>query len=57
MVFQVDRDPEGKWTGKTGYVNDELVKEYLPKPTTDGVIFVCGPPGMMNVRVKDAVAI
>lgn len=46
----MDRDPEGNWTGETGHVSASLVETHLPKPSNDGVIFVCGPPGMMNVR-------
>ncbi|CAM9542702.1 unnamed protein product [Sphacelaria rigidula] len=48
VVYLVDKDPDGKWTGATGYVNPALVEKYMPKPTTDGIVFICGPPGMMN---------
>lgn len=44
------KDPVGEWNGITGRVNADMVQKYLPKPTTDGMIFICGPPGMMNVR-------
>ena len=46
----MDKAPEGSWTGKTGYVNASLIETHLPKPSADNVIFICGPPGMVNVR-------
>lgn len=49
---QVDRDPEGGWTGLTGYVTPALIEEKLPGPSPENIIFVCGPPGMMKVRVS-----
>lgn len=30
------------------YVNKDLIKKYLPPPSDDHMIMVCGPPGMMN---------
>lgn len=45
---KVDKAEEG-WTGPTGHVNASLIEAHLPKPSEDSVIFVCGPPGMMNV--------
>ena len=42
--------PEEKWDGLTGYVDEPKVKDHLPKPSEDGMIFVCGPPGMMKVK-------
>ena len=48
----MDKAPEGAWTGKTGYVNASLIETHLPKPSDDNVIFICGPPGMVNVRKK-----
>lgn len=48
---QVDGDPEGKWTGPTGHVSPSLIKEHLPEPSSENIIFVCGPPGMMKVSL------
>lgn len=40
------------WKGNVGYINGQILKDNLPKPRKQGdesiVIFVCGPPGMMN---------
>ncbi|CAN0026473.1 unnamed protein product [Ectocarpus sp. 8 AP-2014] len=47
VVYIVDKAEEG-WTGPTGHVNASLIETHLPKPSEDSVIFVCGPPGMMN---------
>ncbi|CAN0321348.1 unnamed protein product, partial [Ectocarpus sp. 13 AM-2016] len=48
IYIAVDKPEEG-WTGATGHVNASLIETHLPKPSGDSVIFVCGPPGMMNV--------
>jgi len=47
-AHQVDK-PTEDWKGTTGYVNASLIETHLPKPSEDSMIFVCGPPGMMNV--------
>jgi len=36
------------WKGERGFVNDSMIKKYLPEPADGNIIFVCGPPGMMN---------
>lgn len=44
----VDKPVQG-WSGPTGYVNKELIKEHVgPKELGDKIkIFVCGPPGQV----------
>jgi len=36
------------WKGEVGRVTPELAKKYLPPPSNDNLILVCGPPPMMN---------
>lgn len=46
LVYALDRPPKG-WTGHTGFVTKELVKQHMPGPNTPStVIFVCGPNSM-----------
>jgi len=45
--YVVDKASPG-WTGGTGYVNLDMVKQYLPAPNTNSVIFVCGPGAMVK---------
>lgn len=46
--YVLDSPPaDGSWTGKTGYINKELVQELLPQPSKDVFVGVCGPPPMM----------
>eukprot|EP00752_Nemacystus_decipiens_P008341 g7455.t1 len=47
VVYVVDKAQDG-WTGETGHVTAGLIEKHLPKPSGDSMIFVCGPPGMMN---------
>lgn len=45
-VHYVLNKPSDRWTGETGYVTKEMVEKYLPKPSSDSRILVCGPQGM-----------
>ncbi|TFK78728.1 ferredoxin reductase-like protein, partial [Polyporus arcularius HHB13444] len=48
VVYTVDKAEPG-WKGPTGYVNEELCKQYLPSADLGekAKIFVCGPPGQV----------
>jgi len=49
VVYVIDK-PEDGWTGATGYVDSNLIKEHVP-PASLGEkvkVFVCGPPGQVN---------
>lgn len=41
--------PSSAWKGHKGFVTGELLDVTLPKPSSDVSIFVCGPPGFMEV--------
>ncbi|GBF97577.1 NADH-cytochrome b5 reductase [Raphidocelis subcapitata] len=41
------------WKGSTGYVTPDLLKAHLPPPGVGNMVFVCGPPGMMNAVSGD----
>ncbi|PVU95861.1 hypothetical protein BB561_001520 [Smittium simulii] len=47
--YVLSKPPQG-WTGETGYMNADMIKKYLPSSSLgeDAMVFVCGPPGMMN---------
>ena len=43
------REPEGTgWMGRRGRIDAQLLREQLPPPTDDVLIFVCGPPAMYD---------
>lgn len=56
VFYTVDKGTEG-WNGNVGYINQDLIKSFLPSPTsstassssTDTKIMVCGPPGFMKL--------
>lgn len=35
------------WSGSVGYVTPDLLKQHMPPPSKENMVFVCGPPGMM----------
>ena len=36
------------WTGDVGYFNQAMAAKYLPAPSPDTMIYVCGPPPLME---------
>lgn len=46
ITYCVDKASPG-WTGCTGYVTKEMLETYMPKPSDDNIVFVCGPPALM----------
>jgi cytochrome-b5 reductase len=48
VTYVLDKAPEN-WKGPTGYVTKDVAKEHLPAADQqDTIIFVCGPPPMVN---------
>lgn len=39
---------DSSWTGATGFINAELIKQHSALPSEDTLIMVCGPPPMYN---------
>lgn len=48
VYYVLDKAP-WFWSGGSGYVTKQMLKEKMPDPTNDNLVFVCGPPGMMKV--------
>ena len=47
-VTYVLSQPTSKWNGLKGFVSGDIIKKYLPSPSNDVLICVCGPPPMMK---------
>ena len=46
-----------KWEkngGLSGHVNEDMIKEHLFQPGDDSVVFLCGPPGLIQKAVLPA---
>jgi cytochrome-b5 reductase len=52
--FMLDSPPAG-WTGGSGFVTREVMKEKLPAVGPDTKIMLCGPPGMIGAAKKGLV--
>ncbi|MDO8827279.1 ferredoxin reductase family protein [Methylophaga sp.] len=48
-IVHVLSDPSDEWMGESGYVDGDLLDEYLPEDADDIDYFVCGPPPMMDL--------
>lgn len=45
-VHYVLRQPKGEWEGSIGLVTEELMRAYLPEPSDEHRLLVCGPEAM-----------
>lgn len=45
--YVLEKPPQG-WEGSVGYVTKELIQKYMPAPSADSTVMVCGPPPMMK---------
>jgi len=45
--YTLDRAQEN-WSYSSGFVNEEMIKEHLPKSDEHSVILMCGPPPMIK---------
>ncbi|KLU82462.1 hypothetical protein MAPG_01534 [Magnaporthiopsis poae ATCC 64411] len=44
--------PPADWAYGTGYVNRDVLAEWMPSPAPDAKVMLCGPPGMVNAAKK-----
>lgn len=51
-VHYVLARPSEGWTGSSGFVNAELIKEHLPAAAEDTKMLLCGPPPMTRAVSK-----
>mmetsp|Transcript_8234 Transcript_8234/g.12483 ORF Transcript_8234/g.12483 Transcript_8234/m.12483 type:complete len:295 (-) Transcript_8234:33-917(-) len=47
VVYKVDKSEEG-WQGKVGFITSDDIEDFMPKPSSDHMIFICGPPPLMK---------
>ena len=45
--------PSSSWKGEKGYVSKALVGGFIPLPSADTIVLVCGPPGFMGAVSGD----
>ena len=43
-----DEPAESDWKGARGFIDRARLEQYIPKPSADPLIFICGPPPMYN---------
>ncbi|KAL5609456.1 hypothetical protein FOVSG1_004137 [Fusarium oxysporum f. sp. vasinfectum] len=47
-VTHVLSHADDSWKGKTGHVNEDIIKESLFEPSEKSAVFLCGPPAMIQ---------
>jgi cytochrome-b5 reductase len=45
--YVLDKAPQG-WTGSVGFIGADLIKKFMPEPSDDNIVLVCGPPPMVK---------
>ncbi|EGV65942.1 cytochrome b5 reductase [Yamadazyma tenuis] len=45
-------EPPANWEGSTGFVSKEMITKYLPKPSEENRLFICGPPEMKKSLIE-----
>jgi cytochrome-b5 reductase len=40
--------PPAGWSQGTGRITETMLREHLPPPSPDTVVFLCGPPPMAD---------
>ena len=53
LWYTVDRPPEG-WKYSSGFINKDMCAAHLPPPSSDSMLFVCGPPPMIKRACEPA---
>ena len=51
-TFTLDNPPT-QWKGATGFISEDMLRQFLPDPRDSTVVFLCGPP-MMEFKVRQA---
>ena len=47
-VHYVLEKPPKDWSGSVGYVTKDTIQKYMPAPSNDSLVMVCGPPPMVK---------
>ena len=47
LWYTLDRPGNG-WNYSTGFINEQMISEHLPKCSEESVVLMCGPPPMIN---------
>ena len=48
QVVHVLEQPPEDWDGEVGYITRDMLERYMPDPSTNYRVFICGPTGMLN---------
>lgn len=50
VTHVLSAEPEGSsWAGARGFITREMIETHFPKPESDCLIFICGPPPLYAV--------
>lgn len=51
LWYTLDRAPED-WSYSQGFVNEDMIRDFIPAPSDDILILMCGPPPMVQYAIN-----
>ncbi|KAG8438592.1 hypothetical protein GDO86_004960 [Hymenochirus boettgeri] len=51
LWYTLDKAPEN-WDYSEGFVNEDMIKTFMPAPSNDVLILMCGPPPMIQYAIN-----
>ncbi|XP_075458931.1 NADH-cytochrome b5 reductase 3 [Ascaphus truei] len=51
LWYTLDRAP-ADWDYSQGFVNEDMIKDFMPPPSDDALILMCGPPLMVQYAIN-----
>lgn len=51
LHYTLDQPP-AHWAGSKGFVTQEMIKAHLPRPGSDTIVLMCGPPPMVKFACR-----
>jgi cytochrome-b5 reductase len=51
-VYYVLNNPPKDWKGGVGFVSEEMIENFMPHPSSDTKVLICGPPPMVSAMKR-----
>lgn len=46
--YTIDKKTTKYWNEDVGFITEDMIKKYMPTPSANNQVLVCGPPGLMK---------
>lgn len=52
QVYYAVTHPTDEWKGEKGFITKEMILKYMPEPSADNRLMICGPPEMKRTLIE-----